>query len=797
MAKYFLFGAFCILVLTATAAADFNAIRTIPAPYGTWRLKGLDYAYDQGALFAVSSRSDCADLCSHIYLFDSDVGGVWADQDFIEPPPDCPQEPSRLVSCAYVGENTYWVGDLCGDVIEFHWSNGLINVVDSFLVGYQCPVHLVADGMVAGGDTLYMLSGYYGQIRVYYPPTHETVDIVSLPTCITDATSITFFHGNYLVSSAVADSVYEISPGGDLIATHWLQGLGDRNPTGITFFGDELYVASNSDSIVVFGPAAFEREVPEGDSIAVEVVPDGLEVVFDSVSTAGTITGNVNGTDPCPPPSGVSFFDVFYDVSSSAAFDYAAQVILSTDEPLPGGVQAKLVRVFVRPSGECEPYKDMTTEPTQVEPGDLLASITRTISEDYEFSVFALGEDHRAPGQVVDLKFDDLEGTIDAQQEQIPPAALVRINDLVDRAREAYCRGLSAEAAVLVDSIAAIVRTIPEIPHTYHRFSPTMNVSGRLISEAHTLSFSLRFSAEEAMATAGVMVPKNISVAGDGWARAYLEIPGGISAAHIDANCVFFEHEAQAVPDSFAVADFDSDGQPEIKAVFHSRDVAAALEFIGPGVGTVSCFGDGFEIYADVAVSKLGVADGLMADGPYLAGSIVPVNLNDLGCRLGSASIWFSADAGQTWAPVASGIRAASYNLVVPSVITDRALLKVSCVMGAVERSVVSRDFSIQSPAGVGIGGEGRVGLVVRPNPSTSSFAIEFSPEGRGPVEVCVYSVKGEMVRVLRAAAPAGGPLEVVWRGDNQNGARVSPGTYFVIAREGENTSIRKVILQR
>jgi hypothetical protein len=60
-----------------------------------------------------------------------------------------------------------------------------------------------------------------------------------------------------------------------------------------------------------------------------------------------------------------------------------------------------------------------------------------------------------------------------------------------------------------------------------------------------------------------------------------------------------------------------------------------------------------------------------------------------------------------------------------------------------------------------------------------------------------VYSVKGEMVRVLRAAAPAGGPLEVVWRGDNQNGARVSPGTYFVIAREGENTSIRKVILQR
>lgn len=87
--------------------------------------------------------------------------------------------------------------------------------------------------------------------------------------------------------------------------------------------------------------------------------------------------------------------------------------------------------------------------------------------------------------------------------------------------------------------------------------------------------------------------------------------------------------------------------------------------------------------------------------------------------------------------------------------------------------------------------------IVLRPNPSRTSFVIEFACEAKEPVSVTVYSVEGKVVRRLLKAKEGTGPISVTWRGDNEDGDRVSPGAYFVAVKRGERIAARKIILER
>jgi hypothetical protein len=87
--------------------------------------------------------------------------------------------------------------------------------------------------------------------------------------------------------------------------------------------------------------------------------------------------------------------------------------------------------------------------------------------------------------------------------------------------------------------------------------------------------------------------------------------------------------------------------------------------------------------------------------------------------------------------------------------------------------------------------------LVVGPNPTGESVQIQFAPSGAGPVEIAVYSVRGERVRTLYSGRPGTAPVALRWNGDNERGSEVATGMYFVVAREGDRTATGKVVLQR
>lgn len=92
---------------------------------------------------------------------------------------------------------------------------------------------------------------------------------------------------------------------------------------------------------------------------------------------------------------------------------------------------------------------------------------------------------------------------------------------------------------------------------------------------------------------------------------------------------------------------------------------------------------------------------------------------------------------------------------------------------------------------------EGEPLLTVGPNPTGESVQIQFVPSGTGLVEIAVYSVRGERVKTLYSGRPGAAPMALRWSGNNERGTEVATGMYFVVAREGERSATRKVVLQR
>jgi hypothetical protein len=262
----------------------------------------------------------------------------------------------------------------------------------------------------------------------------------------------------------------------------------------MTFIGDFLFVASDDDEILVYQFGEPGWEIPEGDSVVVEPIPDELEVGFPSVADSGSLYVHVSEEDSCPPPGGVRFLPDFYEIIVTASFDYVAEVAILTPDPMPEGIDPRLVRIFRRPSGDCMPYMDVTVAPFQIVEtlrDPRLARLSKRFSEDDEFSVFILGEDLRHPMDVINLKFMYLEEAIDAVGGfPVDPQNLMYA--LLADAGTAAGRHKYGRAARLVDQIADVAMATPEIPHTYDPEDPGGNLGGRIVARAHTLSFSLR-----------------------------------------------------------------------------------------------------------------------------------------------------------------------------------------------------------------------------------------------------------------------------------------------------------------
>jgi hypothetical protein len=512
-------GVVLLLMIGVPASADFTLVRTIPSP--SVHVTGLDDA--DGVLFGVIGY-DGEESC--LFLADPADGDVLDIECLDTAPPGCPEMPPHYVSCAFLPRNslaldpdvplgldTYCVGDACGDIIKYNWTetHGLV------YAGHCRPEGMGEPAGLTVRDHVYVLDSTNRSVfklNVCFDAPHH---ICYLPDDIGNPSALATYGSNFFVSDAGTDLVYEIHPWCGLVEVHSLQGFGPRTLAGMTFIGDELFVASDNDEIMVYRFGSHGWEVPEGDSVVVVPLPDELEITFPSVTVPGSLYVHVSETDSCPAPVGVRLLPSFYEITTTASFDYVAQVAILAEDPMPENVNSDLVRIFRRPSGDCMPFMDVTVAPVEFVENlrdPRLARLSKRLSEDDEFSVFILGEDRRPPMDVINLKYNYLQEAIDAiGGVPIDPQNLM--NALKAKAMAATSARRFARAAALVDRIADVATATPEIPHTYDPDIPGANLGGAIVARAHTLSFSLRQLVEERILVgpALAMAPKVSGIA--------------------------------------------------------------------------------------------------------------------------------------------------------------------------------------------------------------------------------------------------------------------------------------------
>ncbi len=81
------------------------------------------------------------------------------------------------------------------------------------------------------------------------------------------------------------------------------------------------------------------------------------------------------------------------------------------------------------------------------------------------------------------------------------------------------------------------------------------------------------------------------------------------------------------------------------------------------------------------------------------------------------------------------------------------------------------------------------------PNPFNPETTLRFSLAAAGPARLCVYNLKGQLVRVLADSQMPAGSHSLVWDGKDDQGREQGSGVYFYRLESGDFRQTRKMIL--
>jgi hypothetical protein len=81
------------------------------------------------------------------------------------------------------------------------------------------------------------------------------------------------------------------------------------------------------------------------------------------------------------------------------------------------------------------------------------------------------------------------------------------------------------------------------------------------------------------------------------------------------------------------------------------------------------------------------------------------------------------------------------------------------------------------------------------PNPFNSSTVIEYNVNTPGTVSIKIYDIGGNLIGEIDKTHNQSGNYRINWDGTNENGVKVSSGTYFYSLESGDFTTAKKMIL--
>jgi len=191
------------------------------------------------------------------------------------------------------------------------------------------------------------------------------------------------------------------------------------------------------------------------------------------------------------------------------------------------------------------------------------------------------------------------------------------------------------------------------------------------------------------------------------------------------------------------------------------------------------------------------------------AGQLVPAGANQAvrwsvppGWKPDHADLDYTLDGGVTWTSIAGGVQGSSYTWSVPELDTRQVRVRVSLFdgHGLMAYAVNAGEFQIR-PAVTDMGG-GVLPSSMRllpnaPNPFQSGHATAMAYElpTTSAVNLAVYSVSGQLVRVLVDGTLPAGRHQALWDGRDRDGRPVGAGIYFVQMRAGSFRAARRITL--
>ena len=83
------------------------------------------------------------------------------------------------------------------------------------------------------------------------------------------------------------------------------------------------------------------------------------------------------------------------------------------------------------------------------------------------------------------------------------------------------------------------------------------------------------------------------------------------------------------------------------------------------------------------------------------------------------------------------------------------------------------------------------------PNPFNPQTTLRFSLVQEGQVDLAVYTLRGELVKVLVSQPMSAGTHDVMWDGRNANGMTMASGVYVARLVSGSVTTVQRLTLVR
>jgi hypothetical protein len=284
---------------------------------------------------------------------------------------------------------------------------------------------------------------------------------------------------------------------------------------------------------------------------------------------------------------------------------------------------------------------------------------------------------------------------------------------------------------------------------------------------------------------------------------AYIELPAGHDVNGIVVPAVTLN----GIPSSphSSVGDEDLDGVPDLMVKFDRQLVSQVLEE-GEEVEVVvgGELGEGNRFLAIDRVRVIRPHVTSPAAGDVVAGGASHVVRwsTPPGWHADRTELAYTLDGGASWIPIAGDVQGTSYTWSVPDIVAPEVRVRIGLFD---EDGLMAYDwndgvFQIR-PSVADAGGPrppSRERLFANaPNPfrSGGSTGIAYELAAPAAVSLAVYSVSGQLMRVLVDGAMPAGRHQAVWDGRDRSGHPVAAGIYFVQMKTGSFRSSRMITL--